>query len=159
MNENVLNIATNDVAEKIFQYANMQWYQSMLEALQQEAERLGYVFAKGGDFPVAPLPPIVDDRLAFALTVQRELYLSPTTDKADFENKVREWFAIGFPQRLLKDFLDGLAYNNITIVAGVFVWPVYLRMNAFLRKRRSVMAHGFDWHLICCRRCALMQNT
>ncbi len=106
MNENVVDIGSKDVVQKVHQNVNVQWYKSMLQALQEEAMRLGYLFVKNQ--AVEELPPIVAERLAYALVLQRERFLCPMAKSGETERKVGHDLTSGYAQQFLRNVLSGL---------------------------------------------------
>lgn len=116
MNANVVDIASLDVATKVDQFVNTEWYASILQAMQKEAERLGYTFVKTES--TAILPPIVAERLAFALCFQRESFQSPLEEKSRTEKIVGRLFLNGFAQQLFTSMMGGLSSCGVGLEAG-----------------------------------------
>ena len=70
-----LNIATMPIADKVQRHMMASYHALQLNALQAEANRLGYFFAQANS--TATMPPVLAERLAFATEYRRRCYLYP----------------------------------------------------------------------------------
>ncbi|HAT2714688.1 TPA: hypothetical protein I8303_003469 [Aeromonas hydrophila] len=113
--ENVLNIATIPIADKVQRHMMASYYALQLEALQSEAKRLGYYFAQS-DF-AANIPPVLAERLAWATEYRRRSYLYPNIP-TKWERQVRWSMEDGYAQEYLSSMLAALAALGVRLQAG-----------------------------------------
>lgn len=117
MDINTVDIGSKAMAQKVHQAVNAEWYENMLQALQKEATRLGYMFVKTQS--AEELPPIVTEQLAYVLILQRNRFLYPLEPKDEAEYTAQQKFEDGFAQSFLRSVLHGLAESGIGLQAGV----------------------------------------
>jgi hypothetical protein len=107
-----LDIATMPIADKVQRHLMASYYALQLDALQAEAKRLGYFFARADT--AATMPPVLADRLAWATEYRRMVYQNP--------NVPEKWVAWmsgsmsdGYPQEHLRSMLAALAALGIRL--------------------------------------------
>lgn len=103
------------IADKVHRHMLASYYALLLDALQAEAERLGYFFAKANT--AATMPTVLADYLARAVMYRRESYLMP--DAPDiWESRTDTAMCNGYAPELLRAMLAALAALGIGLQEG-----------------------------------------
>ncbi len=101
------NIATIQIADAVERHMLDVYYQIQLEALQDEAKRLGYYFAKADT--AAVMPPLLADCLAESLQYRREIFLYPKRTPEYWERWTRNSMSDGYAQQHMQAMIEALA--------------------------------------------------
>lgn len=107
-----IDIFANDIANKVHQKTNAIFYSVQLEALQIEAERLGFFFARNDT--AAIVTPLLAERLASVTAYKRFSFLYPN-DFLDWDRLVSDQMENGYAPKHLVSLLEALAELGIRL--------------------------------------------
>lgn len=110
-----IDVSTMPVADRVRRHLGAAYYAVQLDAMQREAQRHGYFFAKA-DTAVS-IPPTVIDHMAYALEERRQAYLRPRADNLVY--LAEETYNAGGAHVTLNAILDALAALGVRPQAGV----------------------------------------
>lgn len=109
----ILNLCSMAIADKVQRHMMANYYTVQLEALQDEAKRLGYYFASTE--LAAITPSILVDCLAYAVDYRRRSYLYPRLAPEEWERITRDAIKDGYPQVHVRDLLTALEALGVRI--------------------------------------------
>ena len=109
---NEVHIINPETALSIWTYVNRNLYTIKLEVLQEEANRIGYIFVRNAD-NCEDIPEKIFDMLARAVDYRVQMYLCPLNNDYDYVINSHMWD--GFPQVVLRELLDGLDKMGIRL--------------------------------------------
>ncbi len=113
--KDALNISTMQIADKVQRHIMASFYTLQLNALQIEAERFGYFFAQADT--AATMPPVLAERLAWAMEYLRKSYLYPNCPDG-WERKTDRSMSDGYAQMHCRDILAALEALGIRLQEG-----------------------------------------
>lgn len=146
-----MDIATGQLAAMVHQTLNANLYWAMLSALQDEAARFGYTFSRDCSNDSPELPKVLQESLALALGVAREVYLTPLKEREKIERQVKREFTTGYPQKMLEDVLGCLRDNGIALQPGdsskELLHVEELRLNGQLIHHASKLLSAIHYHV------------
>ncbi len=87
-------------------HMNAEFYKVKLDALQSEAKRLGYYFARSDT--AAIMPPLLACCLAESINYHRDAFLYPKETPADWEESTRFRMNNGYAEQIMTGMIKAL---------------------------------------------------
>jgi len=110
-----LDIGAMIIADKVSRHVMANYYTLLLDALQLEADRLGYFFAQSDTGAI--MLPTLNENLAWKVRFRRICYLYPNLNE-DWCRLVEEGMSDGSAKQFLRAMLAALAALGIRLQGG-----------------------------------------